>query len=217
MGNFNRDSRRSGGGFNGGVDLNKSFGGNRRAGGRDRARSAMHQAVCSECGQDCEIPFKPSNGRPIFCSKCFEKHNGGSSNSKPSSFGGERRDRFGFDDKQMHSTVCDKCGKECQVPFRPTAGKPVFCDNCFGKGGNDHFAKGVHDNKDSGEVMQQIKMLNTKMDQLIKILTPNAPVEKATKLEKKVVVKTEVKSSTKEKAKAKIKVVAKKASAKKKK
>ena len=65
--------------------------------------------------------------------------------------------------------------------------------------------------------MQQIKMLNTKMDQLIKILTPNAPVEKATKLEKKVVVKTEVKSSTKEKAKAKIKVVAKKASAKKKK
>lgn len=221
MGNFNRgsrDSRRSSGGFNRGFDRNKSFGGNRRSGGRDGARPSMHQAVCSECGQDCEIPFKPSNGRPIFCSKCFEKQNGGASNSRPSSFGGERRERFGFDDKQMHSAVCDKCGKECQVPFRPTAGKPVFCDNCFGKGGNDNFSKGGHDSKDSSEVMQQIKMLNTKMDQLIKILTPKAPVEKvakSAKSETKVEAKVEAKSPTKEKAKTK--VVAKKAPAKKKK
>jgi CxxC-x17-CxxC domain-containing protein len=233
MGNFNRDSRdsrRPSSGFSRGFDRNKSFGGNRRPGGRDGARPEMHQAVCSECGQDCEIPFKPSNGRPIFCSKCFEKQNGGASNSRPSSFGGERRDRFGFDDKQMHSATCDKCGKECQVPFRPTAGKPVFCDNCFGKGGNDNFSKGGHESKDSGEVMQQIKMLNTKMDQLIKILAPNAPVDKvaklakpetvekvakSAKLETKVEAKVEAKVPTKEKAKTK--VVAKKAPAKKKK
>ncbi len=225
MGNFNRDSRdsrRPSGGFNRGFDRNKSFGGNRRPGGRDRdgARPTMHQAVCSECGQDCEIPFKPSNGRPIFCSKCFEKQSGGS--SRPSSFGGERRDSFGFDDKQMHQAVCDKCGKTCQVPFKPSSGKPVFCDNCFGKGGNDNFSKGPRDTKDSGEVMQEIKMLNTKMDQLIKLLTPNTPSEKivkATKPENKTEKKSEVKAEDKPvvKEKAKAKVVAKKAPAKKKK
>ncbi len=222
MGNFNRDNNRSGGGFNRGFDRNKSFGGNRRSGGRDGDRPTMHQATCSECGQDCEIPFKPSNGRPVFCSKCFEKQNGGSSSSRPSSFGGERRDRFSFDDKQMHNATCDKCGKECQVPFRPTAGKPVFCDNCFSKGSNDTFTKGGRDTKDSGEVMQQIKMLNTKMDQLIKILAPNAPVEKMAKsakseakAETKVEAKAEAKAPVKEKAKTK--AVAKKVTAKKKK
>ena len=221
MGNFNRDSRdsrRPSGGFNRGFDRNKSFGGNRRSGGRDGDRPSMHQATCSECGQDCEIPFKPSNGRPVFCSKCFEKQSGGASSSRPSSFGGERRDRFSFDDKPMHKAVCDKCGQACQVPFRPTQGKPVFCDNCFGKGGNETFSKGAHDSKDSGEVMQQIKMLNTKMDQLIKILTPNASVEKiakSTKAETKVEAKIEAKSPAKEKAKSK--VATKKVSAKKKK
>jgi len=28
---------------------------------------------------------------------------------------------------------CDKCGKQCQVPFRPTNGKPVYCRDCFTK------------------------------------------------------------------------------------
>jgi CxxC-x17-CxxC domain-containing protein len=207
MGNFDRDNNRrpSSGSFNRGFDRNKSFGGNRRSGGRDGARPAMHQATCSECGQACEIPFRPSGDRPIFCSKCFEKKNGGSSSSRPSNFGGDRRDRFSFEDKQMHSAVCAKCGKDCQVPFLPTAGKPIFCDNCFGKGGNN--------TKDSGEVMQQIKLLNTKMDQLIKMLTPNAVVEKTAKpkIGSKVIAKVVVKE------KAKAKVVAKKAPTKKKK
>ena len=36
---------------------------------------------------------------------------------------------------QMHRVTCDKCGQECEVPFRPTSGKPVFCSDCFRKGG----------------------------------------------------------------------------------
>ena len=31
----------------------------------------MHWAVCSECGTDCEVPFKPNGERPVFCSSCF--------------------------------------------------------------------------------------------------------------------------------------------------
>ncbi|MDD4203225.1 MAG: hypothetical protein PHQ52_07140 [Candidatus Omnitrophica bacterium] len=31
------------------------------------------RATCSECKKECEIPFKPSSGRPVYCSECFEK------------------------------------------------------------------------------------------------------------------------------------------------
>jgi CxxC-x17-CxxC domain-containing protein len=36
----------------------------------------MHKAVCSECKQECEVPFKPTEGRPVFCKDCFMKQKG---------------------------------------------------------------------------------------------------------------------------------------------
>ncbi len=33
----------------------------------------MHAAVCSECGEYCEVPFKPDPGRPIYCRSCWEE------------------------------------------------------------------------------------------------------------------------------------------------
>lgn len=40
----------------------------------DRGPREMHKAVCSDCGQECEVPFKPTEGRPVYCQECFEKH-----------------------------------------------------------------------------------------------------------------------------------------------
>ena len=34
----------------------------------------MHKAVCAECGQECEVPFKPSGDRPVYCKECYSKH-----------------------------------------------------------------------------------------------------------------------------------------------
>jgi CxxC-x17-CxxC domain-containing protein len=34
----------------------------------------MHKAVCSDCGNECEVPFKPAEGRPVFCKDCFRKN-----------------------------------------------------------------------------------------------------------------------------------------------
>ncbi|MFH1996663.1 MAG: CxxC-x17-CxxC domain-containing protein [Candidatus Omnitrophota bacterium] len=31
----------------------------------------MHKVVCADCGINCEVPFKPSAGRPVFCKKCY--------------------------------------------------------------------------------------------------------------------------------------------------
>ena len=40
---------------------------------RDFGPREMHKAVCSECKQECEVPFKPTEGRPVFCKECFAK------------------------------------------------------------------------------------------------------------------------------------------------
>ncbi len=33
--------------------------------------------------------------------------------------------------REMFTTTCDECGKETQVPFKPTEGRPVYCKECF--------------------------------------------------------------------------------------
>ncbi|MEM2094568.1 MAG: CxxC-x17-CxxC domain-containing protein [Candidatus Bathyarchaeia archaeon] len=39
----------------------------------------------------------------------------------------------GFAPRTMHKAVCSDCGKECEVPFEPKAGRPVYCRECFAK------------------------------------------------------------------------------------
>ncbi|MCX6776134.1 MAG: DNA-directed RNA polymerase [Candidatus Micrarchaeota archaeon] len=26
------------------------------------------------CGAECEVPFKPTEGRPVYCRDCWQKH-----------------------------------------------------------------------------------------------------------------------------------------------
>jgi CxxC-x17-CxxC domain-containing protein len=33
----------------------------------------MFKATCSECGQECEVPFKPDPNRPVYCRECWAK------------------------------------------------------------------------------------------------------------------------------------------------
>lgn len=42
------------------------------SGGGYRTRQ-MFPAVCAECGKDTEVPFEPREGRPVYCSECFNK------------------------------------------------------------------------------------------------------------------------------------------------
>ena len=46
----------------------------------DRPGRPMYAVICFECGVDCEIPFKPSNNRPVYCKICFAKRKGSSPN-----------------------------------------------------------------------------------------------------------------------------------------
>lgn len=32
-----------------------------------------HEVTCHACGSPTTVPFKPVNGKPVFCRPCFEK------------------------------------------------------------------------------------------------------------------------------------------------
>jgi CxxC-x17-CxxC domain-containing protein len=71
MRDFDRGPRRDGGRREGGRGGGFRGGG---GGGFNRGPREMHKAVCSDCGKECEVPFKPSGDRPVYCKDCFMKH-----------------------------------------------------------------------------------------------------------------------------------------------
>lgn len=70
--------RRSFGGGNrgGGFRSGGGFGGGGRFGGRRPSFGPreMHKAICSDCKKECEVPFKPTEGKPVYCRECFVNH-----------------------------------------------------------------------------------------------------------------------------------------------
>lgn len=48
------------------------FGG--RRGGYSSGPREMHDATCSACGATCQVPFKPAEGRPVYCRDCYAKN-----------------------------------------------------------------------------------------------------------------------------------------------
>ncbi len=59
-----------------GGNRGSSYGGNRGSsyGRRDDRPREMFDAKCGDCGNDCQIPFKPKEDRPVYCNECFQKH-----------------------------------------------------------------------------------------------------------------------------------------------
>jgi CxxC-x17-CxxC domain-containing protein len=45
--------------------------------GRGRRERMLHKAICADCQKDCEIPFKPTGERPVYCKACFSKRKAG--------------------------------------------------------------------------------------------------------------------------------------------
>ncbi len=40
-------------------------------GGNGHSSRVETRATCSQCGKDTTVPFRPTQGRPIFCRECF--------------------------------------------------------------------------------------------------------------------------------------------------
>lgn len=99
MKKFSGDFKKKGSSVKRGGDFKKKgFGGPSKF-GRDRdngERSSMFKATCAECGNSCEVPFKPISGKPVLCSHCFankqEGGNFGNRHERPERPGTRRED-----------------------------------------------------------------------------------------------------------------------------
>ena len=135
----------------------------RSFGGGDSRRPILHDAVCDECGKDCQVPFRPSGDKPVYCSDCFEKK-GGSDSNRP-------RDRR---DSSRRS---------------------------FGGGDSRRTPQSNISDRSTSQLIEKIEILNTKLETIINLLSSAGEkkselVEDKTKKSKKLTVE---KKDTKEK------------------
>jgi CxxC-x17-CxxC domain-containing protein len=112
-------------------------------------------------------------------------------------FGGESRGRGGYGrdgagDRQMFSTVCSSCGKNCEVPFKPTGEKPVYCKDCFEKMGGRSERKsldrprfGGERNSQDNQNKHQFEAINAKLDKILNLLQSRSNVGLDSKIEAK--------------------------------
>jgi len=178
----------------------------------------------------------------------YFKKDGGNKFGGGNSFRGGDKNRGGFKErgnfnrssdferKEMFDTVCDECGKDCQVPFKPTGDRPVYCSNCFRereeKGNNDdrgnrrfdndrqparrfedsrpaerNFEKPAVQSHEISKIMDQLTSMNSKIEKLLRLIESqsvkeSAQVEKAVSAEVVEVPKARAKRVAAKKKKA---------------
>ena len=95
--------------------------------------------VCMDCNQ--EFAFTSSEqqfyadrqfSEPRRCASCraakkAARGEGGNGGYSSGGNGGG----YSSGPREMFSATCSSCGREAQVPFRPTGSKPVYCSDCF--------------------------------------------------------------------------------------
>jgi CxxC-x17-CxxC domain-containing protein len=123
-------------------------------------------------------------------------------------FGGDTKKyntehRTGSNKTEQFSATCSECHKKCDVPFKPSQDKPVYCSACFGmkKSGNElrgerntdkrerkPFGNGQVNNgpafssapagpsaQNILELKQQISALEVKLNKILDLLNPPRP------------------------------------------
>ena len=97
---------------------------------------------------------------------------GGRSEGRSGGFGRDRNSRNSERPREMHDVICDKCKKECQVPFRPSGDKPVLCSDCFRKSEGSSRSFGPRNRGSSSSRMssEELSKINVKLDKIIKAL-----------------------------------------------
>ncbi len=93
------------------------------------------EITCAECGnafpfteREQEYYTERNLSEPKRCKSCRDARR---SNFGSSSGGGGQRNAGGGAERPRFEIVCDQCGKTDNVPFKPSAGRPVLCGECF--------------------------------------------------------------------------------------
>lgn len=43
---------------------------------KQKHKRKLYDTVCSKCGAETKVPFKPIEGKEVFCRDCFQKNEG---------------------------------------------------------------------------------------------------------------------------------------------
>lgn len=67
-----------------------------------------------------QLGFTNDPKRCAPCRAAKKRAQGGAAPSRPADA-----------ERQYHTAVCARCGKEARVPFKPRGDRPVYCSDCF--------------------------------------------------------------------------------------
>ena len=115
--------------------------------------------------------------KPFNKTNRFSKRDSGRSGGRGSDF-------------ELTEVICDKCGRKCDVPFKPTGGKPIYCRTCFrenslseSKDSSKSFSKKRFDDNfesktsnrfesrgQSSPDAEELQKINRKLDKIMKAL-----------------------------------------------
>lgn len=153
-GGFNNKPKFGGGKF-GGDRGDKRRGGGQRGSGHDRGRHAgkpaMFSATCAGCGKTCEVPFRPTGEKPVYCSACFSKRTDESSESR----GGDRRG-----DARSGRPDFTKLPRDQRPPRHA------------------HLAREAQ-TKELDEIKQKLATIESRLNRILDLINPPTPSTKA--------------------------------------
>ncbi len=98
-----------------------------------------------------------------FRGRDFTKSGYGDSKRFGRDSGRPERREFRKHDIEMHSATCGRCGARCEVPFKPSGSKPVYCSDCFMKGEKS-------ESKSPVEYKKEFEIINEKLDRILEAL-----------------------------------------------
>ncbi|MFH1181487.1 MAG: CxxC-x17-CxxC domain-containing protein [Candidatus Woesearchaeota archaeon] len=78
-------------------------------------------------------------------------------------------------DLELTSVICAKCGRSCEVPFKPTSNKPVYCRSCFkqaGPGNESTFVPNRYNPRleVKSAPSSELDKINQKLDKIMRAL-----------------------------------------------
>jgi CxxC-x17-CxxC domain-containing protein len=131
---------------------NKYDGGQRRESRNDGGSTEMFSATCSECQKKCDVPFKPSQDKPVYCSACFGMKKSGNELRGSEGHRGQR-ERKPFGNGKVNNGPAFS-----SAPAGPTAQNIL-------------------------ELKQQVSALEVKLNKILDLLNPAKPAVKTAVVE----------------------------------
>ena len=115
--------------------------------GREHPKPAVQPAVSSQTFRPSVPSQRPNEEKPV--------------QGQPQGNARVRRERV------LHKAVCADCHKDCEIPFKPTGERPVYCKGCFSKRKSDNSSKANNGNRQALNLPKETAPLNPPQRQVI--------------------------------------------------